>query len=566
MDAREFAGKPAPDQLLEDIPRLLEAYYSERPDPSEPSQQVSFGTSGHRGSSRRGSFNESHILAITQAICNQRARAGVGGPLFLGKDTHALSEPAQRTALEVLAGNGVEVRLAQDDGFTPTPVISHAILGWNRPAPRALADGIVLTPSHNPPGDGGIKYNPPHGGPADTAITGAIQGEANRLLADGLQGVRRLDYKRALRVASTQAYDYIQPYVADLPQVVDLAAIRSAGLRLGADALGGAGLAYWDAIAAQHGLQITAMNIVPDPTFRFMHVDRDGKIRMDCSSPSAMAGLIALKDRFDLAFGNDPDFDRHGIVTPTAGLMSPNHYLAVAVWYLFSHRPAWGPALRVGKTVVTSSMLDRVASLLGRQIVDVPVGFKWFVDGLLSAALGFGGEESAGASFLRRDGTVWSTDKDGIILALLAAEITAVTRRDPARHYAELTELFGAPAYRRLDAPASAAQRAVLAKLSADRITASHLVGEPIRRVLTVAPGNGAALGGLKVETASGWFAARPSGTEDIYKIYAESFRGPAHLAELLVEAQALVASAFQQAGAVAVATADHRPGQAGAA
>ncbi|NLF16461.1 MAG: alpha-D-glucose phosphate-specific phosphoglucomutase [Lentisphaerae bacterium] len=545
MDPRQYAGQPAPEALLEDIPSLLSAYDSRHPDPSDPSQRVSFGTSGHRGTSRRGSFNEDHILAVVQAICLQRARAGITGPLYLGRDTHALSAPAQRTALEVLAANGVEVRLAADDGFTPTPVISHAILGWNRTRPAALADGIVLTPSHNPPGDGGIKYNPPHGGPADADITKAIEDDANRLLAGGLREVRRVDIERALRAPTTRCYDFVGPYVDDLPNIVDLAAIRSAGLRLGADALGGAGLAYWEAIAARHGLDITALNTTPDPTFRFMHVDHDGKIRMDCSSPAAMAGLIALKDRFDLAFGNDPDFDRHGIVTPSGGLMNPNHFLSVAVHYLLSQRPAWSAQARVGRTVVTTALLDRVAAERGRAVVEVPVGFKWFVDGLAAGTLGFGGEESAGASFLRRDGRVWSTDKDGIIMALLAAEITAVTGRDPSQHYAALTARFGAPVYRRIDAAADARQRAILARLAPERVKADHLAGEAITRILTTAPGNGAPIGGLKVETASGWFAARPSGTEDIYKIYAESFRGAEHLEQLLEEARRLVAAAF---------------------
>ena len=549
MNASALAGKPAPESLLEDIPRLLAAYHTEHPDPGEPAQRVAFGTSGHRGTARQRSFNEDHILAITQAICDQRRRAGIAGPLFLGMDTHALSAVAQGTALEVLAANGVEVRVAPPDGFTPTPVISHAILGWNRQGGAALADGIVITPSHNPPADGGIKYNPPHGGPADAATTQAIEDEANRLLREHLAGVRRVGLAQALRAGTTRVYDYVTPYVADLPNVVDLAAIRAAGLRLGADALGGASLAYWDAIAATHGLQITPLNTAADPTFRFMSVDHDGKIRMDCSSAAAMAGLIALKDRFDIAFGNDPDADRHGIVTPSGGLLNPNHYLAVAAWYLFSHRSGWGSGARLGKTVVTSAMLDRVAHALGREVVEVPVGFKWFVDGLLQASLGFAGEESAGASFLRRDGTVWTTDKDGIILALLAAEITAVTQRDPAQHYADLATRYGQPAYRRLDAPANARQRSVLKGLAATSITAASLAGEPIVRALTAAPGNGASLGGLKVETASGWFAARPSGTEDIYKIYAESFRGQAHLEALLLEAQTLVAAAFRQAG-----------------
>jgi phosphoglucomutase len=550
MSVSEWAGRPAPASLLEDIPRLLAAYHTEHPDPAEPAQRVAFGTSGHRGTARRASFNEDHILAITQAVCNQRRRAGIAGPLFLGMDTHALSAVAHDTALEVLAANGVEVRLARDRGFTPTPVISHAILAWNRQGGAGQADGIVITPSHNPPADGGIKYNPAHGGPADADTTQAIEDDANRLLRERLAGVRRLGLTQALALGSTRQHDYITPYVADLPNVVDLAAIRAAGLRLGADALGGASLAYWDAIANAHGLDITALNARPDPTFRFMCVDHDGKIRMDCSSASAMAGLIALKDRFDLAFGNDPDADRHGIVAPSVGLLNPNHYLAVAAWYLFSQRSGWGPGVGLGKTVVTSAMLDRVAAALGRQVVEVPVGFKWFVDGLLAASLGLAGEESAGASFLRRDGTVWSTDKDGIILALLAAEITAVTQRDPGQHYADLTARFGQPAYQRLDAPANARQRAVLKGLDAGSITADSLAGERIIRILSTAPGNGASLGGLKVETANGWFAARPSGTEDIYKIYAESFRGQTHLEELIAAAQDLVAAAFQRGGA----------------
>jgi phosphoglucomutase len=550
MSVSEWAGRPAPASLLEDIPRLLAAYHTEHPDPAEPAQRVAFGTSGHRGTARRASFNEDHILAITQAVCNQRRRAGIAGPLFLGMDTHALSAVAHDTALEVLAANGVEVRLARDRGFTPTPVISHAILAWNRQGGAGQADGIVITPSHNPPADGGIKYNPAHGGPADADTTQAIEDDANRLLRERLAGVRRLGLTQALALGSTRQHDYITPYVADLPNVVDLAAIRAAGLRLGADALGGASLAYWDAIANAHGLDITALNARPDPTFRFMCVDHDGKIRMDCSSASAMAGLIALKDRFDLAFGNDPDADRHGIVAPSVGLLNPNHYLAVAAWYLFSQRSGWGPGVGLGKTVVTSAMLDRVAAALGRQVVEVPVGFKWFVDGLLAASLGLAGEESAGASFLRRDGTVWSTDKDGIILALLAAEITAVTQRDPGQHYADLTARFGQPAYQRLDAPANARQRAVLKGLDAGSITADSLAGERIIRILSTAPGNGASLGGLKVETANGWFTARPSGTEDIYKIYAESFRGQTHLEELIAAAQDLVAAAFQRGGA----------------
>ena len=461
MDPGQYAGQPAPEALLEDIPSLLSAYDSRHPDPSDPSQRVSFGTSGHRGTSRRGSFNEDHILAVVQAICLQRARAGITGPLYLGRDTHALSAPAQRTALEVLAANGVEVRLAADDGFTPTPVISHAILGWNRTRPAALADGIVLTPSHNPPGDGGIKYNPPHGGPADADITKAIEDDANRLLAGGLREVRRVDIERALRAPTTRCYDFVGPYVDDLPNIVDLAAIRSAGLRLGADALGGAGLAYWGAIAARHGLDITALHTTPDPTFRLMHVDHDGKIRMDCSSPAAMAGLIALKDRFDLAFGNDPDFDRHGIVTPSGGLMNPNHFLSVAVHYLLSQRPAWSAQARVGRTVVTTALLDRVAAERGRAVVEVPVGFKWFVPALLDGSGPFGGEESAGASFARFDGSVWSTDKDGIILALLASEILATTGKSPSEHYAELTARYGAPAYARIDAPATREQKEI---------------------------------------------------------------------------------------------------------
>jgi phosphoglucomutase len=544
-----LAGKPAPRTLLVDLPALVSAYYTVHPDPADPASRVSFGTSGHRGNALNGTFNEDHILAVTQAICLHRRQAGVTGPLYLGKDTHALSEPAQVTALEVLAANGVETRFAAGGAFTPTPSVSRAILAWNRGRDRDLADGIVITPSHNPPDNGGIKYNPPDGGPADTDITGWVADQANELLEGGLREVRRLPIARALKADGVKPFDFITPYVEALAGVLDLEAVRASGLRLGADALGGAGLGYWEPIAERYKLHIDLLNGHYDPTFAFMCVDRDGKIRMDCSSPQAMAGLVALKDRYDLAFGNDPDFDRHGIVCPGAGLMNPNHYLAVAIQYLFTHRRGWRPDAAIGKTLVSSSMIDRVGASLGRRVAEVPVGFKWFVPGLLDGSYGFGGEESAGASFLRQDGSPWTTDKDGIILCLLAAEITAVTGKTPAAHYQELTARFGAPLYERLDAPAGAAQRKVLARLAPEQVRAETLAGEPILAKLTRAPGNGAPIGGLKVVTENGWFAARPSGTEDVYKIYAESFRDQAHLEALKAEAREIVAQAFAAAG-----------------
>ncbi len=531
--------------MLVDVPRLITAYYTGKPDIAVPAQKVSFGTSGHRGSSFETSFNENHILAITQAICEYRAAKGIDGPLFLAKDTHALSEPAMATALEVLAANGVAVRIDQDLGYTPTPALSHAVLLYNRGRETGAADGIVITPSHNPPEDGGFKYNPPNGGPADTDVTRAVQDRANAILANGLRDVRRAVFAQALTASTTQRHDYITEYVDDLDAVLDLDAIRGAGLNLCADPLGGAGVDYWPRIAERYQLKLTIQHAEVDPTFRFMSVDWDGKIRMDCSSPYAMAGLIALKDKFDVAFACDTDHDRHGIVTRSAGLLNPNHYLAVAISYLFANRPAWNPQAGVGKTLVSSSMIDRVAASLGRPLVEVPVGFKWFVEGLLAGSLGFGGEESAGASFLRRDGSVWTTDKDGILLALLAAEITAVSGRDPGEIYRGLTERFGAPVYQRIDAPASAEQKAILLKLSPDQVKAKELAGDPIEAMRTTAPANGAPLGGLKVSTARGWFAARPSGTENVYKLYAESFAGEEHLRRIQHEAQELIARAF---------------------
>ena len=535
------AGQPAQPGDLVDVARLVTAYYALRPDPQEVSQQVAFGTSGHRGSSLDAAFNEDHIAATTQAICEYRAGQGVGGPLFLGADTHALSEPAKVTALEVLAANGVQVLIDAADGYTPTPAVSHAILGFNRRGGQALADGIVVTPSHNPPRDGGFKYNPPSGGPAGSEATGWIQDRANELIREGLRGVRRVPYARALAAATTGRYDFLGAYVDDLPSVVDLEAVRGAGLRIGADPLGGASVAYWGRIAEVHGLDLTVVNPVTDPTWRFMTLDWDGKIRMDCSSPAAMASLIGRKDEYAIATGNDADADRHGIVTPDGGLMNPNHYLAVAVDYLFRHRGDWPGDAAVGKTLVSSSMLDRVAADLGRTLVEVPVGFKWFVEGLLEGSIAFGGEESAGASFLRRDGGVWSTDKDGILLALLACEITAVTGATPSAYYRELTGRHGAPAYARVDAPADREQKARLARLSPEQVTAGELAGEESTAVHSHAPGNGAAIGGLKVCTDNAWFAARPSGTEDVYKIYAESFLGEEHLARVQQEARALV-------------------------
>ncbi|WOX14858.1 phosphoglucomutase (alpha-D-glucose-1,6-bisphosphate-dependent) [Streptomyces sp. N50] len=543
--AHERAGEQARAEDLVDVARLVTAYYALHPDPAEPGQRVAFGTSGHRGSSLATAFNEDHIAATSQAICEYRADQGTDGPLFIGADTHALSEPAKVTALEVFAANEVTVLIDSADGYTPTPAVSHAILAHNRGRTSGLADGVVVTPSHNPPGDGGFKYNPPNGGPAGSEATSWIQDRANDIIAGGLKDVRRVPYTRALAAPGTGRYDFLGAYVADLPSVLDLDAIRTAGVRIGADPLGGASVAYWGRIAEEHRLDLTVVNPLTDPTWRFMTLDWDGKIRMDCSSPYAMASLIAQRDRFDIATGNDADSDRHGIVTPDAGLMNPNHYLAAAIAYLYAHREQWPADAGVGKTLVSSSMIDRVAADLGRRLVEVPVGFKWFVDGLVDGSLGFGGEESAGASFLRRDGSVWTTDKDGIILALLASEITAVTGKTPSEHYKGLTDRFGSPAYARIDAPASREEKALLAKLSPAQVTADTLAGEPVTGVLTEAPGNGAALGGIKVTTANAWFAARPSGTEDVYKIYAESFLGPDHLGQVQEEAKAVVGAAL---------------------
>jgi phosphoglucomutase len=540
------AGTPAQPSDLVDVPHLVTAYYTLEPDPDDPDQQVVFGTSGHRGSSLRTAFNEAHIAATTQAICDYRAEQGYDGPLFLGRDTHGLSEPAWATAIEVLVANDVTVLVDSGDGYTPTPAVSHAIIRANggRTTGAGLADGIVVTPSHNPPSDGGFKYNPPHGGPADSEATTVIAARANELVRGNLEGVRRVAFARARGACSP--YDFMGTYVDDLPAVVDLEAIRSAGVRIGADPLGGASVAYWSAIAERHRLDLTVVNPLVDPTWRFMTLDWDGKIRMDCSSPSAMASLINRKDEYQLATGNDADADRHGIVTPDGGLMNPNHYLAVAIGYLFGeHRPDWPAGARIGKTLVSSSMIDRVAADLGTQVVEVPVGFKWFVPGLIDGSFGFGGEESAGASFLRRDGSTWTTDKDGIILDLLASEILAVTGSTPSQLYGELVARHGDPAYARVDAPADREQKARLAALSADDVTATELAGEPIETVLTEAPGNGAAIGGVKVITESAWFAARPSGTEDVYKIYAESFRGPEHLAEVQQAARDVVSAAL---------------------
>jgi phosphoglucomutase len=533
------AGQPAQPEDLVDLPHLITAYYTKEPDPDNADQQVVFGTSGHRGSALDGAFNEAHILAITQAIVEYRIAAGTTGPLFIGRDTHGLSEPAWVSALEVLAANDVVAMIDAADRYTPTPAISHAILGYNRGRSDGLADGIVVTPSHNPPRDGGFKYNPPNGGPADSDVTNAIAKRANEILRDGLSAVKRVPLSRALTTA--QRHDYLGGYLDDLPTVVDIDAIRAAGVRIGADPLGGASVDYWGAVAERHGLELTVVNPLVDATWRFMTLDHDGKIRMDCSSPDAMASLIANRDHYQIATGNDADADRHGIVTPDAGLMNPNHYLAVAIDYLYTHRPSWPASVAVGKTAVSSSIIDRVVAGIGRKLVEVPVGFKWFVDPLIGGAIGFGGEESAGASFLRRDGSVWTTDKDGIILALLAAEILAVTGATPSQRYQELTAKYGAPTYARVDAPANREQKARLAKLSPDQVTATELAGEQITAKLTTAPGNGAPLGGLKVTTANAWFAARPSGTEDVYKIYAESFRGPEHLAEVQQTAQEVV-------------------------
>ncbi|MCI4043501.1 phosphoglucomutase (alpha-D-glucose-1,6-bisphosphate-dependent) [Streptomyces sp. TRM75563] len=544
----ERAGHPAQSADLVDVARLVTAYYALHPDPAEPAQRVAFGTSGHRGSAFAAAFNEDHIAATTQAICDYRTRQGTDGPLFLGADTHALSEPARVTALEVLAANGVTALIDSEDGYTPTPAVSHAILTYNQGRTEHLADGIVVTPSHNPPADGGFKYNPPNGGPAASDATSWIQDRANALIEAGLGEVRRIPYARALAAGTTRRHDFLTAYVDDLPSVLDLDAVRDAGIRIGADPLGGASVAYWGRIAERHRIDLTVVNPLADPTWRFMTLDWDGRIRMDCSSPHAMASLIEQRATYAIATGNDADADRHGIVTPDGGLMNPNHYLAVAIDYLYTHRDSWAAGTGIGKTLVSSSMIDRVAHDLGRTLVEVPVGFKWFVDGLHDGSLGFGGEESAGASFLRRDGHVWTTDKDGILLALLASEITAVTGDTPSQHYARLTDRFGDPAYARIDAPATREEKAVLAKLSPQQVKADTLAGEPVTAVLTEAPGNGAPIGGLKVCTDSAWFAARPSGTEDVYKVYAESFQGPGHLARVQEEARALVSDALGNA------------------
>ena len=550
MKLHELAGKPAPRSILENIPRLIAAYYSRKPDVSEPTQLVAFGTSGHRGSSLKNSFNEAHILAVSQAICEYRKANKIKGPLFLGMDTHALSEPAFASAIEVFAANKINVLIQKGLRYTPTPVISHAILTYNRNVrgSRGRSDGVVITPSHNPPEDGGIKYNPPHGGPADETTTKVIEERANELLSKKLKGVKRISFERAIKTEFINEYDYISPYVEDLRNIIDMEIIAKAGLQIGADPLGGSSVDFWSPIAERYGLKLKVVNDVIDPTFSFMTVDKDGKIRMDCSSPYAMAGLIQLKDRFDIAFGNDTDTDRHGIVTKT-GLMNPNHYLSAAIWYLFQNRPNWGKDAAIGKTLVSTAMIDRVAEALGRKVSEVPVGFKWFVDGLIDGSYGFGGEESAGASFLRKNGRVWTTDKDGIIMDLLACEITARTGKDPAALYRDLEERFGEPSYIRIDAPATPEQKAILKRLSPDMVAARELAGEQIIAKLTRAPGNNAEIGGLKVITRNGWFAARPSGTEDIYKIYAESFLDEEHLNRIQEEAVRIVSTAFAAAG-----------------
>jgi len=544
-----LAGKIAPVESLIDVSQLLTAYYSIQPNPENPLQQVSFGTSGHRGSSLSGTFNEDHILAVSQAVAEYRASQGINGPLFLGMDSHALSAPAQKTALEVLAANGVEVYLttASDySQFTPTPAVSFAILSYNQGKTSGLADGIIITPSHNPPGDGGFKYNPPSGGPAEPEITKWVQNRANDLLKEKNNGVKRLTYERALKAETTHEYDFVTPYVNDLEKIIDLEIIRDSGIRLGVDPLGGSNVAYWEPIAARYGLNLTVINPKIDPTFRFMTLDWDGKIRMDCSSPYAMASLVKIKDDYDVAFGNDTDSDRHGIVTPSVGLMNPNHFLSVSIWYLFTHRQEWSGLSAIGKTLVSSSMIDRVGKEIGRKVYEVPVGFKWFVNGLLDGSFGFGGEESAGASFLKKNGTVWTTDKDGIIMDLLAAEITAKTGKDPGLHYKDLTDRLGNPIYKRIDAPATPEQKARLSKLSPEDVTASSLAGDAIVDKMTKAPGNQAAIGGLKVTTDSGWFAARPSGTENVYKIYAESFKNEEHLQRIFKEAEEIVSETLK--------------------
>ncbi len=548
VEVSPLAGKPAPASMLVNVPRLVTAYFSGKPDPAVASQRVAFGTSGHRGSAFNNAFNEAHILAISQALCDHRRRAGIDGPLFIGIDTHALAESAFASALEVFAANDVTVMIDERDGYTPTPAISHAILTYNRNRTSGLADGVVITPSHNPPEDGGFKYNPPNGGPADTDVTTAIERAANAFLEDGLRGLQRISYHRAHKAACVHRHDYIGPYVADLANVIDMEAIRASGVKIGIDPLGGAGVHFWQPIIERYGIAATIVSDTVDPTFRFMTVDWDGKIRMDCSSPYAMARLIGMRDKFDVAFANDTDADRHGIVTRSNGLMNPNHYLAAAIAYLFEHRPGWNKGSAVGKTIVSSAIIDRVAAKLGRKLVETPVGFKWFVDGLSGGAFGFAGEESAGASFLRRDGTVWTTDKDGIILGLLAAEITAQTGKDPSQLFGNLTDELGAPFYERIDAPATVAQKNVLKALSPERLAMKELAGEPVRATLTAAPGNGQSFGGIKVTAENGWFAARPSGTEDVYKIYAESFKSQQHLRQIQQQAQDAITAVFETA------------------
>ncbi|MFZ2157271.1 MAG: phosphoglucomutase (alpha-D-glucose-1,6-bisphosphate-dependent) [Bradyrhizobium sp.] len=544
-----LAGKTVDPSMLANVPRLVTAYFAGRPDPSVPAQRVAFGTSGHRGSALNHAFNEAHILAVSQALCDHRKRSGIDGPMFVGIDTHALAEPALASALEVFAANGIEVMLDEHDGYTPTPVISRAILTYNKGRDNGLADGVVMTPSHNPPEDGGFKYNPPNGGPADTDITSGIERAANGFLEDGLKSIKRIPYDRARKSSCVHRHDYIGPYVADLANVLDMEAIRASGVRIGIDPLGGAGVRYWQPIIERYAIAATVVSDAVDPTFRFMTVDWDGKIRMDCSSPYAMARLIGMRDRFDVAFANDTDADRHGIVTGSNGLMNPNHYLAAAIAYLFENRPQWRKDSAVGKTIVSSAIIDRVANKLGRRLVETPVGFKWFVDGLCDGSFGFAGEESAGASFLRKDGSVWTTDKDGMILGLLAAEMTARTKSDPSQLFDKLTSELGVPFYGRIDAPATLAQKNLLKALSPEKLAMAELAGDPVRSVLTAAPGNGQPFGGIKVTTDSGWFAARPSGTEDVYKIYAESFRSEAHLRQIQDDAQRAIAHAFAASG-----------------
>jgi phosphoglucomutase len=544
-DINPLAGQIATRSMLVNVPRLVTAYFAGKPDPKIASQRVAFGTSGHRGSALNNAFNEAHIISISQALCDHRARCGISGPLFVGIDTHALAEPALASALEVFSANGVDVMIDEHYGYTPTPVISHAILTYNKGRENGFADGVVITPSHNPPEDGGFKYNPPNGGPADTDITASIERAANGFLENGLSGVKRIPYERACKSPNVHRYDYVTPYVADLASVIDMDAIRASGVRIGIDPLGGAGVHYWHPIIARYGLAATIVSDAVDPTFRFMTLDWDGKIRMDCSSPYAMARLIGLREKFDVAFANDTDADRHGIVTRSSGLMNPNHFLAASIAYLFAHRPAWSGRSAVGKTIVSSAIIDRVAKKLGRKLVETPVGFKWFVDGLSDGSFGFAGEESAGASLLRRDGSVWTTDKDGLILGLLAAEITARTGRDPSQLFDGLTKELGVPFYERIDAPATAAQKNLLKALSPQQLAIKELAGEPVRTTLTSAPGNGQPFGGIKVSADNGWFAARPSGTEDVYKIYAESFRGEEHLRQIQSEAQNAIARAF---------------------